>query len=96
MARNHKHYCPDWDFLLIGLGDPEMACCTCVDGLERRQATSTYDRMSAACIDEHPSLWATWGNEAEPTYEASWKTYAHHPQVEKRKRKGGTPLAVIS
>jgi hypothetical protein len=43
MARNHKHYCTDWDYLLIGLGAPEMACCTCVDGLERRQATSTYD-----------------------------------------------------
>lgn len=23
------HFCPDWDFLLIGPGDPEMDCCGC-------------------------------------------------------------------
>jgi hypothetical protein len=24
-----KHYCPDWDMLLIYPGDPEMAACSC-------------------------------------------------------------------
>ena len=23
------HYCPDWDYLQIKSGDPEMECCTC-------------------------------------------------------------------
>ena len=24
-----RHACPDWDYLVIGPGDPEMAGCTC-------------------------------------------------------------------
>ena len=24
-----KHECPDWDFLEIEEGDPEMQCCSC-------------------------------------------------------------------
>lgn len=23
------HYCPDWDYMLIGPEDPETECCTC-------------------------------------------------------------------
>lgn len=23
------HFCPDWDFLLIGIGMKEMECCGC-------------------------------------------------------------------
>ncbi len=23
------HFCPEWDYLLIGLGMPESECCTC-------------------------------------------------------------------
>jgi hypothetical protein len=43
MARNHKHFCPGRDFLLIKPGDPEMDSCTCRTELERRKATETYD-----------------------------------------------------
>jgi hypothetical protein len=25
-----QHYCPDWDYLLIGPGMPEMEACLCV------------------------------------------------------------------
>jgi N6-adenosine-specific RNA methylase IME4 len=25
--------------------------------------------------------WATWGNQADETYQPSWKTYAHHSQA---------------
>jgi hypothetical protein len=24
-----EHYCPDWDYLLIGPEDPEWGCCLC-------------------------------------------------------------------
>jgi N6-adenosine-specific RNA methylase IME4 len=27
--------------------------------------------------------WATWGNEAEPSYAPTWKTYANHSQTDK-------------
>lgn len=23
------HFCPDWDFLLLTDGDPDLECCTC-------------------------------------------------------------------
>jgi len=23
------HWCPDWDYMLIGPNSPEMDCCTC-------------------------------------------------------------------
>lgn len=26
---NQPHGCPDWDFMWIRPGDPEMECCTC-------------------------------------------------------------------
>lgn len=26
---NKPHHCPDWDFLFIRPGDPEMECCVC-------------------------------------------------------------------
>lgn len=26
---NQPHGCPDWDFMWIKPGDPEMECCTC-------------------------------------------------------------------
>ncbi len=32
--------------------------------------------------------WISWGNEAESTYEPSWKTYAHNSAAEKRALSG--------
>jgi N6-adenosine-specific RNA methylase IME4 len=28
--------------------------------------------------------WATWGNEAEPTYQPTWRTYPHHSRAKPR------------
>jgi N6-adenosine-specific RNA methylase IME4 len=30
--------------------------------------------------------WATWGNQADDSYEPTWKTYAHHSQVDRADR----------
>ncbi len=29
MKVNHKHSCPEWDYMSISPGDPEFECCTC-------------------------------------------------------------------
>lgn len=34
---NYKHYCPDWDFMLIEDGDPEFECCTCYNNPEYKE-----------------------------------------------------------
>ena len=26
------HFCPDWDYMLVGPDTPEGECCTCDDG----------------------------------------------------------------
>ena len=32
---NEPHLCPDWDFMLLVPGSPEMDCCTCGDNGHR-------------------------------------------------------------
>ena len=43
---NKPHHCPDWDFLFIRPGDPEMECCVCPpdDDHERVKALSLEER----------------------------------------------------
>jgi N6-adenosine-specific RNA methylase IME4 len=37
--------------------------------------------------------WATWGNEAQPTYEPTWKTYAHHSRANRKDNDEQIPIA---
>jgi hypothetical protein len=45
------HHCPDWDFMFICPGDPEMDCCTCTpdDEPERRAALIDSERDKEDC-----------------------------------------------
>jgi hypothetical protein len=29
LAGEHRHFCPDWDYLAIDENSPEWQCCTC-------------------------------------------------------------------
>lgn len=46
MMLNKPHHCPDWDFLFIRPGDPEMECCICSpeDDPERQEALTPTER----------------------------------------------------
>lgn len=38
--------------------------------------------------------WATWGNEAAPDYEPTWKTYGNHSQSRRKQTEDQGPLAM--
>lgn len=45
------HHCPDWDFLFIRPGDPEMECCLCDAPEQHSEATrrgALYDHEREA------------------------------------------------
>lgn len=42
IALEGGHACPDWDYLVIYLGDPEMDCCSC-DGFRGRSVRTLDD-----------------------------------------------------
>jgi N6-adenosine-specific RNA methylase IME4 len=69
-----------------------------------RKPDEQYDIIEACSPGPHLELfargirkgWATWGNEAEDSYEPTWKTYAHHSQAEKKKEKDAPSLPLLA
>lgn len=35
--QNGWHFCPNWDYMLVGATTPEWECCTCSISKERRK-----------------------------------------------------------
>lgn len=60
-----------------------------------RKPDEQYDLIEACSPGPYLELfgrgvrkgWSTWGNQADETYEPTWKTYAHHSGVEKSRTK---------
>ncbi len=56
-----------------------------------RKPDEQYDLIEACSPGPYVELfgrgvrkgWATWGNQADDNYKPTWKTYAHHSQVER-------------
>lgn len=51
-VNNQPHTCPDWDFLFIRPGDPEMECCTCADMAAIRAAFAEMKPGMSGPFDE--------------------------------------------
>lgn len=43
MTLNAPHHCPDWDFMFIRPGDPEMECCLCEHHNDATRRAALYD-----------------------------------------------------
>lgn len=56
MTLNAPHHCPDWDFMFIRPGDPEMECCTCEHAPTDDQAIRASAVRLAQELDVHVDL----------------------------------------